>query len=178
MPAERIIKKYPNRRLYDTGTSAYITIADVRDMIAANETVKVVDAKTGEDLTHQTMLQIICEAEGAGSQIFSTNALAEFIRLYGSAMQGAMSNYIDANLSVFIEAQKRFNSQAASLAASGTNAPQAWAEFLGSQGPAMRDLMNAYLEQNGKLAGEVQKAMQQHTQKIIDSMNFAKKKED
>lgn len=130
----RIIKKYPNRRLYDTGSSRYITISDVRDMVAANENIKVVDAKTGADLTHQTFLQIILEAEGAASApLFSTSALGEFIRLYGSAMQGAMSQYMDSNLSVFFETQKKFAEQAANLATSGTKAPQAWAEFISFQ---------------------------------------------
>ena len=78
--AERLIKKYPNRRLYDTQTSSYITLADVKQLVLANETFLVVDAKTEEDLTRSILLQIILEEESNGQPMFSSSALSQIIR--------------------------------------------------------------------------------------------------
>ena len=86
----RLIKKYPNRRLYDTQTSSYITLADVKDLVLKHESFHVVDAKSNEDLTRQILLQIILEEESAGSPMFSHDALTHLIRFYGNAMQGIM----------------------------------------------------------------------------------------
>ena len=83
----RVLKKYPNRRLYDTQTSGYITLADVRQMVLDNESFVVRDAKTGEDLTRSILLQIILEAETGGMPMFTTPVLAHIIRLYGHTMQ-------------------------------------------------------------------------------------------
>src|SRR5690349_24985189 len=84
----RLIKKYPNRRLYDTRTSVYITLADVKKLVVDGEEFQVVDAKTGEELTRSILLQIILEEEAAGAPMFSSGVLAQFIRSYGNAMQG------------------------------------------------------------------------------------------
>ena len=83
----RLIKKYPNRRLYDTKTSSYITLQEVKAMVIEAETIKVVDAKTEEDLTRSIFLQIILEEEAGGLPLFSEAALANMIRFYGHAMQ-------------------------------------------------------------------------------------------
>jgi len=87
----RLIKKYPNRRLYDTQTSSYITLADVKDLVQKQEEFQVVDAKTSEDLTRQILLQIILDEESAGAPMFSHDVLTQFIRFYGNAMQGMMA---------------------------------------------------------------------------------------
>lgn len=92
---ERVIKKYPNRRLYDTSTSAYITLGEVKQLVLQRENVLVKDAKTGEDLTRSILLQIILEEEAAGIPMFSEAALANIIRFYGHAMQGHMGSYIE-----------------------------------------------------------------------------------
>src|SRR6186997_2132438 len=84
----RLIKKYPNRRLYDTKTSSYITLADVKQMVLKQEEFQVVDAKSGEDLTRQILLQIILEEESGGVPMFSSTLLSQLIRSYGNAMQG------------------------------------------------------------------------------------------
>ena len=86
----RLIKKYPNRRLYDTKTSSYITLADVKQMVLKQEDFQVVDAKSGEDLTRQILLQIILEEESGGVPMFSSDLLSQMIRFYGNAMQGMM----------------------------------------------------------------------------------------
>ena len=91
---QRVLKKYPNRRLYDTETSSYITLADVKRMVLAAQDFVVRDAKTGEDLTRSILLQIILEEETGGVPMFSAPALAQIIRFYGNAMQGLMGSYL------------------------------------------------------------------------------------
>src|SRR6185369_4218932 len=97
----RLIKKYPNRRLYDTKTSAYITLSDVRDLVLGSESFKVLDAKTGEDLTRSILLQIILEEESAGVPLFTTDLLSQMIRFYGHAMQGMLGKYLETNIKAF-----------------------------------------------------------------------------
>jgi polyhydroxyalkanoate synthesis repressor PhaR len=108
MASPRIIKKYPNRRLYDTETSAYITLAEVKALVLQYQEFKVQDAKTGEDLTRAILLQIILEEESGGVPMFSTEMLANIIRYYGHAMQGLMGSYLERSILAFHEAQKRF----------------------------------------------------------------------
>ena len=97
MAAPRIIKKYPNRRLYDTETSAYITLAEVKDLVLQYKDFQVLDAKTGEDLTRAILLQIILEEESGGVPMFSSSMLANIIRYYGHAMQGLMDKIMNAS---------------------------------------------------------------------------------
>ena len=115
MPPVRIIKKYPNRRLYDTETSAYITLAEVKELVLQYKEFQVQDAKSGEDLTRAILLQIILEEESGGVPMFSTDMLANIIRYYGHAMQGLMGSYLERSIFAFHEAQKRFQEQAQSL---------------------------------------------------------------
>src|SRR3972149_289269 len=103
----RLIKKYPNRRLYDTKTSSYITLVDVKELVVKGEEFHVIDAKSGEDLTRSILLQIILEEEGGGAPMFSSDVLTQFIRFYGSAMQGMMGSYLERNVQLFNELQKR-----------------------------------------------------------------------
>ena len=90
----RLIKKYPNRRLYDTQTSAYITLADVKQLVLETEDFKVLDAKSSEDLTRSILLQIILEEEAGGAPLFSSAMLSQIIRVYGHAIQGMMVSYL------------------------------------------------------------------------------------
>src|SRR3970282_1336199 len=103
----RIIKKYPNRRLYDTETSSYITLVDVKKLVIDGTEFRVEDAKTKEDLTRSILLQIILEEESAGAPMFSSDMLSQIIRFYGNAMQGMMGNYLEKNIKTFIDVQKR-----------------------------------------------------------------------
>ena len=111
MAAIRIIKKYPNRRLYDTEISSYITIEDVRQLIVDGESFEVRDAKTGDDLTRTVLLQIITEQEQDGEPILSTQLLSHIIRFYGDSMQGFMGNYLDRSMTLFMEQQQQFRQQ-------------------------------------------------------------------
>jgi polyhydroxyalkanoate synthesis repressor PhaR len=111
MAAIRIIKKYPNRRLYDTEISSYITIEDVRQLIVDGEDFEVRDAKTGDDLTRAVLLQIITEQEQDGEPILSTQLLSHIIRFYGDSMQGFMGNYLERSITLFMEQQQQFRQQ-------------------------------------------------------------------
>ncbi|MDB6162912.1 MAG: phaR [Xanthomonadaceae bacterium] len=113
--AARVIKKYPNRRLYDTEISSYITIEDVRQLIVEGETFEVRDAKSGEDLTRQVLLQIIAEHEQDGEPMLSTQLLSQIIRFYGDSLQGFMGNYLERSMQVFLEQQQQFRQQVGSL---------------------------------------------------------------
>ena len=115
MSAIRIIKKYPNRRLYDTEISSYITIEDVRQLIVDGETFEVRDAKSGEDLTRQVLLQIITEHEQDGQPMLSTQLLSQLIRFYGDSLQGFMGNYLERSMQVFLEQQQQFRQQMGGL---------------------------------------------------------------
>ena len=107
-PTQRVIKKYPNRRLYDTETSAYITLTEVKQLVMSKSPFVVRDAKSGDDLTRSILLQIILEEETGGVPMFSTDMLANLIRFYGHAMQGMMGSYLEKNLQTFIEMQSQF----------------------------------------------------------------------
>ena len=115
MSAIRIIKKYPNRRLYDTEISSYITIEDVRQLIVDGESFEVRDAKTGEDLTRQVLLQIIAEHEQDGQPMLSTQLLSQLIRFYGDSLQGFMGNYLERSMQLFLEQQQQFRQQMGGL---------------------------------------------------------------
>jgi polyhydroxyalkanoate synthesis repressor PhaR len=102
---QRVIKKYPNRRLYDTDTSSYVTLAEIKQLVMDNEPCMVVDAKTGEDLTRSIFLQIILEEEANGSPMFTVPVLANIIRFYGHTMQGLMGGYLEKNMQALIDMQ-------------------------------------------------------------------------
>lgn len=107
----RIIKKYPNRRLYDTEISSYITLEDVRQLVLDGEPFEVRDAKTGEDLTRSVLLQIIAEHEERGHPMFTTHLLSQVIRFYGDSLQGFMGSYLEKSLQIFLDQQVQFRSQ-------------------------------------------------------------------
>lgn len=107
----RTIKKYPNRRLYDTQTSTYVTLSDVKNLVLAHEEFKVLDAKTEEDLTRAILLQIILEEEAAGAPILTERVLANIIRFYGHTLQGYMGTYLEKNVQTFIDMQMQLTEQ-------------------------------------------------------------------
>jgi polyhydroxyalkanoate synthesis repressor PhaR len=165
----RLIKKYPNRRLYDTKTSSYITLADVKQMVQKQEDFQVVDAKSNDDLTRQILLQIILEEESAGMPMFSSDLLSQMIRSYGSAMQGFMSTYLDKNLEGFQQMQKALQEQSQKLYGgdSSANPQEIWTKFMSMQGPAMQGLMQAYMEQSQKMFAQFQDQMQNQARNMF-----------
>jgi polyhydroxyalkanoate synthesis repressor PhaR len=112
---KRIIKKYPNRRLYDTEISSYITLEEVRQLVLDNEDFEVRDAKSGEELTRSVLLQIISEHEDKGQPMLSPQLLSQIIRFYGDSLQGFMGPYLERSLQVFLDQQTQFRSQLNSL---------------------------------------------------------------
>jgi polyhydroxyalkanoate synthesis repressor PhaR len=103
----RIIKKYPNRRLYDTEISSYVTLEDVRQLIVDGESFEVRDARSGKDLTRAVLLQILAEHEDIGQPIFSTQLLTTVIRFYGDSLQGIIGNYLERSIQTFSEQQQQ-----------------------------------------------------------------------
>ena len=173
----RLIKKYPNRRLYDTRTSTYITLADIKQLVLGHESFQVVDAKSGDDLTRAILLQVILEEEAGGAPMFSSELLSQMIRFYGNAMQGMRGNYIENNIKSFTEVQAKLQEQAKSLY--GENAGDSqdlWAQFLKFQGPAMQHMMGTYVEQSQKMFQQMQDTMQEQTRKIFPGI-YAKPEE-
>jgi polyhydroxyalkanoate synthesis repressor PhaR len=154
----RTLKKYPNRRLYDTQASTYITLTDVKRMVLATQPFEVRDAKTGEDLTRSILLQIILEEESGGVPMFSTQALAQIIRFYGHAMQGVMGTMLEKNLQAFTELQSQFLQPATGLYDPKQLSPELWTQFLSGQPAALQGLMGSYLDQSRTLFEQMQKA--------------------
>ena len=154
----RLIKKYPNRRLYDTQTSTYVTLSDIKGLVMANEVFKVIDAKTDEDLTRNILLQIILEEEAGGSPVFSSQMLSQIIRFYGNSMQGLMGNYLEKTMQSFVDIHHKLGDQSKGLGAGST--PEAWSQMLNIQNPLMQGLMGNYMEQSKDLFVKMQEQMQ------------------
>ena len=108
MPTPRIIKKYPNRRLYDTELSHYITLTDVRDLVMQGVELQILDSNSSEDLTRATLLQIMLEEESGGDPLFTANMLAQIIRFYGGSVPGMFTRYLEESLSLFDQQQQEW----------------------------------------------------------------------
>src|SRR5205085_9391609 len=127
----RLIKKYPNRPLYDTRTSSYITLVDVKQMVRKQEDSQVVDAKSGDDLTRPILLQIILEEESGGMPLFSSDLPSQLIRSYGNAMQGMMGSYLERNIKAFQDIQKALQDQSQKIYGDHPRASQElWSQFM------------------------------------------------
>lgn len=112
----RIIKKYPNRRLYDTAISSYVTLEDIRALVLSGEEFEVQDVRSGQDLTRAVLLQIIAEHEEAGGQpMLSSKMLSQLIRFYGDQLQGFMGSYLERSMQVFMDQQQQFRAQLSQL---------------------------------------------------------------
>ena len=169
----RLIKKYPNRRLYDTKTSSYITLVDVKQMVLKQEAFQAVDAKSGEDLTRQILLQIILEEESSGEPMFTSDALSQMIRSYGNAMQGMMGGYLEKNINAFQEMQKSLQEQSNKLYGDGAKVPtEMWTQFMSMQGPAMQGLMQTYMEQSQKMFAQLQEQMTSQSRNMFTGFTF------
>ncbi|HEY4067512.1 MAG TPA: polyhydroxyalkanoate synthesis repressor PhaR [Burkholderiaceae bacterium] len=165
-PGPRVLKKYPNRRLYDTQLSSYITLADVKAMVLSGERFEVRDAKTAEDLTRSILLQIILEEETGGVPIFSAPMLSQLIRFYGHAMQGMMGSYLEKNLQTFTDIQARLTDQGVPV----VQTPEMWTQFLNGQAPAVQGLMGNYMEQSRKMFAQMQEQMTKQAGALFPGM--------
>lgn len=162
----RVIKKYPNRRLYDTDTSSYITLAEVKALVMDNERFVVRDAKTNEDLTRSILLQIILEEETAGVPIFSEQVLANIIRFYGHAMQDFMGSYLEKNVQIFMDLQNKMTEQTQGLS------PELWKQFVNLQSPMMQGMMGAYMEQSRHAFAQMQEQMQKNSEQMLAALGL------
>jgi len=106
MPTPRIIKKYPNRRLYDTELSRYITFSDIRDLVMKGVEFSILDSSSNEDLTRATLLQIMLDEESGGEPLFTAKMLAQIIRFYGGSVQGLFTRYLEESLSMYEQQQQ------------------------------------------------------------------------
>ncbi len=165
-PKQRVIKKYPNRRLYDTDTSTYITLADVKQLVMDSEAFVVRDAKTNEDLTRSILLQIILEEEAGGTPMFSEPALSNIIRFYGHAAQGFMGSYLEKNVQAFAEMQAKLAEQSKQLT------PEMWAQFMNMQNPLMQGIMGSYVEQSKTMFDKMQEQMHKQTEQMLGAFGI------
>lgn len=163
---QRVIKKYPNRRLYDTQTSSYITLADVKQMVLANEVFEVVDVKSNDNLTRSILLQIILEEEAGGIPMFSSTVLSQIIRSYGNAMQGMLGSYLEKNMQAFAEIQSNLTSQSQAVT-DQTVSNEAWQQMLSMQAPLMQGMMGNYIEQSKNMFLQMQEQMNEQTSSMF-----------
>ena len=163
---QRVIKKYPNRRLYDTDTSTYITLAEVRQLVMDHQNVVVRDAKTGEDLTRSILLQIILEEEAGGAPMFTEAVLANIIRFYGHAMQGFMGAYLEQNVQAFTDVQAKLAEQSQSVT------PEMWSQFMSLQSPMLKGMMGNYVEQSQTMLAQMQEQTQKQTEQMLGAFGI------
>jgi polyhydroxyalkanoate synthesis repressor PhaR len=157
--SQRVIKKYPNRRLYDTDTSTYITLAEVKQLVLDGHPMVVRDAKTNEDLTRSILLQIILEEESGGVPMFSEVALTNIIRFYGHAMQGFMGSFLEKNVQAFTDMQTKMAEQGKAFAPGlSAGLPNL---------PGMPAMMGAYAEQSQTMFAQMQEQMQKQTEQMF-----------
>ena len=165
-PAQRIIKKYPNRRLYDTDTSTYITLNEVKQLVMDSESFVVRDAKSNEDLTRSILLQIILEEEAGGAPMFTEAVLANIIRFYGHAMQGFMGSYLEKNVQAFTDIQTKLTEQSKGVT------PEMWAQFMNMQNPMVQGMMGTYAEQSKTVLDKMQEQMQKQTEQMLGAFGL------
>ena len=162
----RVIKKYPNRRLYDTETSTYITLTDVQQLVMGGEPFVVRDAKTNEDLTRSILLQIILEEETAGAPMFTEAVLANIIRFYGNAMQSFMGDYLEKNVQTFMDLQVKMAEQSKGMS------PEMWAQFMNEKSPMMQGMMGNYVEQSKNVFTQMQEQMQKQSEQMLSALGL------
>lgn len=163
-PSQRVIKKYPNRRLYDTNTSSYITVAEVKKLVMGSEPLVVRDAKSGEDLTRAVFLQIILEEEAGGAPLFTEQVLANIIRFYGNTMQSFIGPYLEKNMQAFVDIQAKMSEQSNGMS------PELWAQLMTAQAPLMQGVVGNYVEQSKSVFVQMQEQMQKQTEQMLGTL--------
>jgi polyhydroxyalkanoate synthesis repressor PhaR len=168
---QHIIKKYPNRRLYDTQTSTYITLADVKQMVLAHDTFRVVDAKTNDDLTRSIMLQIILEEENEGFSLFTTEMLAQIIRSYGNVMQGMLGSYLEKNMQAFADIQSDLAESGEKTDVQQQIDSEVWQQLLAIQTPMMQGMMSTYIQQSREMFLQMREVMASQTAVLFQNLS-------
>jgi polyhydroxyalkanoate synthesis repressor PhaR len=144
MSTERLIKKYANRRLYDASISKHVTLEDIRDLIVRGEKIRVIEDKSGEDITRLILLQVIAEQEQFGKPILSTQLLESIIRFYGGPMQDFMGRYLESSVEGFMRQQESLQQQITRMI---------------SQAPAPMNQMAEVARQNMDMWNRMQESM-------------------
>lgn len=174
----RIIKKYQNRRLYDTATSTYIILEDIKQMIIDGDKIKVIDVKTEVDVTRSVLLQIILEEEANSTPIFSDEFLLQIIRFYGKAFQPAISPFLEHGMDMLKQTQKKFYAQlkANHPKESIPSSFERWKEFWNDNGSSVQHNIFEYLtastSQFIQMQENVQEQLQTQTESLLSMMNF------
>ncbi|MBL0123456.1 MAG: polyhydroxyalkanoate synthesis repressor PhaR [Betaproteobacteria bacterium] len=183
----RIIKKYPNRRLYDTETSAYITLSDVKQFVLENQVFEVQDARSSENLTRSILLQIILEEESGGVPMFSADMLANIIRYYGHSMQGLMGSYLERSIGAFHEAQRKFQEQTQTLYGTLGNVapvlaplskavpaldPEAWTKLIPGAATGVPNMMGDYLEKSASNVIGMQEELRKQAMQMFSTFPY------
>jgi polyhydroxyalkanoate synthesis repressor PhaR len=147
----RIIRKYPNRRLYDVASGGYITLADVKELVLKNVAFQVVDAKSGAELTRAILLQIILEEESGAAPMFSAEMLAQIVRFHGAAQQTMVGAYMEENVNTMLGIQRKLQEAARpSHGDTVTLTSDQWRQWMQLQAPAMQAMLSRFLEQGAK----------------------------
>src|SRR5882724_3184541 len=153
MTDARIIKKYPNRRLYDTEISRYITLEEVRQLVLQGVKFRVLDKRNKEDITRSILLQVIAEQEEGGNPIFRTELLTHIIRFYGNPMQSSMGRYLEASMQLFMEQQHRFTEQLKHFLGQAQQPIQVLREMADQQMPIWRLVRREFLRNLSRARG-------------------------
>ena len=146
VPETRIINKYPNRRLYDTVISRYITLDEIRQLVIQNVDFQVVDKRSKENITRSILLQVIMEQEEKGTPILSEDVLLTIIRFYGDSMQHSVSHYLELSLQLFTDQQAQFKEQIKQMLGSAGNPLQALKELADENLPLWRKVRQEFLK--------------------------------
>ena len=146
MPDIRVIKKYPNRRLYDTNISRYITLEEIRQLVLENILFRVEDKRTQEDITRSILLQVIAEQEEGGNPIFTTELLLFIIRYYGDPMQKSISRYLELSMRMFVEHQQHFTEQLRSMLGQAQQPLQILKELAERQMPIWKSVRKEFIK--------------------------------
>jgi polyhydroxyalkanoate synthesis repressor PhaR len=169
----RIIKKYPNRRLYDTETSAYITLAEIKQFVLEYQVFEVHDARTNEDLTRSILLQIILEEESGGVPMFSADMLANIIRYYGHSMQGLMGSYLERSIGAFHEAQRKFQDQnAGNFGSVPAFTPEVITKMVQGVSSNMPNMMGEYLEKSASSVIGMQEELRKQAVQMFSAFPY------
>ncbi len=163
---QRVIKKYPNRRLYDTDTSSYITLSQVKRLVMDSEPFVVRDVKTGADLTRSILLQIILEEEANDSPMFTAPVLASVIRFYGHAMQSFMGGYLEKNIQQLLDVQAKFAEQSKGWS------PEMWSQFMTLQSPVLQGVLGGSLDQSKNMFEQMREQMQKQTGQMLGAFGI------
>ncbi len=168
--APRVIKKYPNRRLYDTCASSYVTLSQIRQLVVDDVKVTVVDAKSKEDITRSILLQIILDEERGEVPMFSNPALVNMIRFYGQLMQGFMGSYLEKNMQNFMDLQSEVADLKNNLSAEG------WQNLIEVNSAVPKKLLQSFSAKSREALELLHLQMEQQTNQLIESLRIKPKK--